>query len=105
MPIIAYIINVHPSRSLFPKIHSSVSIALQHTIHQIPQRPPEIFPARQAMLVDEENVMLEARVQMRLQAQLHDDGVVVAVDVRVDAVQALEELPDEGREVFREWYT
>ena len=46
--------------------------------------------------------MLEARVQMRLQAQLHDDRVVVAVYVRVDAIQALEELADESREGFGE---
>ena len=54
------------------------------------------------MLVDEQHVVLEARVQMRLQPQLHDDRVVVAVDVRVDAVQALEELADEGGEGFGE---
>ena len=31
---------------------------------------------------------------------MHDHGVVMAVDVRVDAVQALEELADDGGEVL-----
>lgn len=35
---------------------------------------------------------------MGLEAELADDGVVVAVDVGVDAVEALEDLADEGRE-------
>ena len=44
------------------------------------------------MLVDEQHVLLEAGVQVRLKAELADDRVVVAVDVRVDAVHALEDL-------------
>lgn len=44
------------------------------------------------MLVDEEDVLLEARVEVGLEAELADDGVVVAVDVGVDAVHALEDL-------------
>jgi hypothetical protein len=48
------------------------------------------------MLINEEDIVLEARIQVRLEAQLDDDGVVVAVDVCVDAVQALEHVADEG---------
>lgn len=44
------------------------------------------------MLVNEENVVLEARVQMWLKTQVDDNGVVVAVNVRVHSVQALEDL-------------
>jgi len=47
------------------------------------------------MLVYEQHIVLEAGVEMRLQAQLDDDGVVVAVDMCVDAVQTLEHVPDE----------
>ncbi len=54
------------------------------------------------MLVDEEHVMLEACVQMRLEPQLQHDRVVVAVDVCVHAVEAFEHLPDQGREGFGE---
>jgi hypothetical protein len=43
------------------------SITPQHTLYQITQWTPEIFASVcQTMLVDEENVMLEARVEMRL---------------------------------------
>ena len=50
------------------------------------------------MLVNEEDIVLEARVQMRLEAEFDDNGVVVAVDVGVDTVEALEHVSDESRE-------
>lgn len=50
------------------------------------------------MLVDEKYVVLEASIEMRFQAQFDDDRVVVAVDVGIDAVQALEHISDEGGE-------
>jgi hypothetical protein len=54
------------------------------------------------VLVDEENVVLEAGVQMRLEAQVDDDWIVVTVDVSVDTVEAFEHLPEEARECFWE---
>ena len=57
------------------------------------------------MLVHEEDVVLEARVQVRLETKLYDDRVVVAVDMRVDSVQPLEDLLDGRWEVFREGNT
>lgn len=50
------------------------------------------------MLVNEQDVLLEARVEMRFEAELTDDGVVVAVNVRVHAVHALEDLANKSRE-------
>lgn len=50
------------------------------------------------MLINEEHIVLEARIEVRLQTQLDNDGVVVAVDVRVDAVEALEHVSDERGE-------
>ena len=50
------------------------------------------------MLVDEQHILLEAGVQMRFQAKLTDDRVVVAVDVCVDTVHALEYLSNQRRE-------
>jgi hypothetical protein len=76
----------------------SPSVALQHAVHQVPQRAPEVLPARQIVLVDEEHVLLEAGVEMRLQAQLPHDRVVVAIDVGIDAVHALEDLANQSRE-------
>jgi hypothetical protein len=55
------------------------------------------------MLVDKEDVLLEAGVKMWLEAELADNGVVMAVDVCVDAVHALEYLSDEREERFWEW--
>jgi hypothetical protein len=54
------------------------------------------------MLIDKQHVMLEARIQMRFQAQMHNDGIVMTVDMRVDAIQALEDIADGGGEVFGE---
>lgn len=56
------------------------------------------------MLVDEEDVLLEARVEVRFEAELANDGVVVAVDVGVDAVHALEDLADGLGERFGKGY-
>ena len=39
---------------------------------------------------------------MRLQPQMYHNGVMVTVDVRVDAVESLEKLLDCGLEVFGE---
>ena len=49
--------------------------------------------------------MLEAGVEMWFQAQLDNDWVVVAVDVGVDSVKALEDLTYQGWECLRKGYT
>lgn len=60
------------------------------------------------MLIHEEDIVLEAGVEVRLEAELDDDWIVVAVDVGVDAVEALEHCAEEGWEGFGEgdacWY-
>lgn len=50
------------------------------------------------MLVDEQHVLLEARVEMGLQAKFPNHWVMVAVDVRIHAVHALKDLAHESRE-------
>lgn len=62
------------------------SIAFQHAVHQIDQWSIKVFSTRKPMLVNEEYVMLEARVEVRLETQLNDDRIVVTVNVRIDAV-------------------
>lgn len=47
--------------------------------------------------------MLETRVEVWLEAEVHDNGVVVAVDVGVDTVETLEDLADETGEGLGEW--
>jgi hypothetical protein len=54
------------------------------------------------MLIDEQDVVLEAGVEMWFESQMYDDGVMMAVDVRVDAIEALEDVADGRREVFGE---
>lgn len=61
-------------------------VAPQHALDQVAQWSPEILPVGQPMLVDKEHIVLEAGVQVRLEAQVHDNRVVVAVDVRVHPV-------------------
>ena len=55
------------------------------------------------MLVDEEDIMFEACVEMWFKSKLHDDWVVMAVDVRIYSVQALEDLTYKRGEGFGEW--
>lgn len=55
------------------------------------------------MLINEEDVLLEAGVQVGFQAELSDDWVMVAVDVRVDTVHALEDLAHKSWERLGEW--
>jgi hypothetical protein len=46
------------------------------------------------MLVNEEHIVLEAGVYVRLEPQVDYDRVVMAVDVRVHPIQALEDLAE-----------
>lgn len=81
------------------------SVAPQHAVHQVAKRAPKVFAARQIVLIDKEHILLEAGVQVWLQPKLADDGVVVAVDVGVDTVHALEDLAHERRERFGKRHT
>lgn len=49
------------------------------------------------MLINEENVVLKARVEMRFQSKLDNDSVVVTVDMSVNAIQPFKELTDQDR--------
>jgi hypothetical protein len=57
------------------------------------------------VLINEENILLEAGIEMRLQAELTNDWVVMTVDVCVDTVHPLEDLADKCRERFGERHT
>ena len=46
------------------------------------------------MFIDEENVMLEACVEMGFEAELTNHGVMVAVDVGIHTVHSFEDLAD-----------
>jgi len=50
------------------------------------------------VLVNEENIVLETCVKVSLEAQFADDRVVMAVDVGINAVHALEDLSDHAWE-------
>jgi hypothetical protein len=69
-----------------PDINNSTSIAAQHALHQISQRTPVILPAVKLVLVDKQDIMFEACVEMRLEAQMHDYRVVMAVNMGVYSV-------------------
>lgn len=53
-------------------------------------------------LLDKEDEVLEAGVEVGLLAQLHDLGEVLVVDVGVHAEQALQDGLGDGQEVLRE---
>jgi hypothetical protein len=80
-------------------------VALQHAVNQIAQRPPVVSPASKAVLVNEKHILLKASVEMWLKSQLPNDRVMVAVNVCINAVHALENLADQGRERLGEWDT
>ena len=85
---------------------SNCLIAPQHALDEIAQWPPEVLaPVCQPMFIDEEYIVFEACVEVRLKTELDDDGVVMAVDVCIDTVQALEHVANEGWEGLREWNT
>jgi hypothetical protein len=54
------------------------------------------------MLIDEENVVLEACVQMWLKSKLNNNRVMVTVYMRVDSVESLEKLANQDWECFWE---
>lgn len=89
-------------------VHESTAhnlVALQHTIHQIAEWSPIILPTRKRVLIDEQDVVLEAGIQMGLEPQMYDDGVVMAIDMGVDTVQTLEYLAQETRKCLGEGNT
>ena len=71
-------------------------VTLQHAFDQISKRTPEVLSTGQIVFVNEQNVMLEARVQMWFQSQLDNDRVMMTVYVGIHTVQALEELTYQG---------
>nr|POE90627.1 hypothetical protein CFP56_60240 [Quercus suber] len=96
-----------------PKVVSSllrISIASQHALDQFAERPEPLrflfsFAISEVELLNEKDVVLEAGVEVGFEAETADDTVVVAVDVGVDAIQALEDGADRGLKVGGEGYT
>lgn len=90
--------NPHPIISYHHFFSTPTSVAAQHALDEVAEGAPVVLAAGEAMLVDEEDVLLEGGVEVGLEAELADHGVVVAVDVGVDAVEALEDLAHQRRE-------
>lgn len=57
------------------------------------------------MLVNEQDIVLEAGVEVGFKTKFTDDWVMVAVDMRIDTVHALEDLSNHARKRLREWNT
>lgn len=85
-------IGQQTARTLDPHRSNSIpsmqarSIVGQHTVDEIAQRAPEVLTRRQIVLVDEQHVVLEARVEMWFKAEMGDNWIMVTVNVSVDAV-------------------
>lgn len=86
------------------KIDESL-ITLQHAFDQIAQRAPVVFAAAllKPVLIDEQNIVLETGVQVRFETQVHNDLIVVTIDVRVDSVKPFEKLSYRAWEMLWEW--
>jgi hypothetical protein len=54
------------------------------------------------VLIDKQDVVFEAGVQVWLETKVYHNRVVMAVDVGVDSVQTLEDLAEETRECLGE---
>lgn len=63
----------------------SLIISPQNCFHHIRQWPVKVLARLKIELFNEQYVMLEARVHMRVKTKRHDNRVVVAIDVRVHA--------------------
>lgn len=88
----------NPHAHEIAECHANDLITPQHTINQITKRPPVIFPTGQLVFINEQHVVFEAGVQVRLETEVYDNRVVVTVDMSVHTVQALEDLTNETRE-------
>jgi hypothetical protein len=75
-----------------------LSVTLEHTVHEISQRAPKIFATSKIVLIYEQNIMLKAGIEMRLEPEFSNNWVVMAVYVGVDTVHALEDLPNHAWE-------
>jgi hypothetical protein len=82
----------------------SLSVTPEHTVYKISQWSPEILSARKVVLINEENVMFEAGVEVSLETKLTNNGIMVTIDVGVDAVHPLENLSNHAGEGFWEWH-
>jgi hypothetical protein len=91
------------STSSLHKMHRSVTP--EHTLHKISKRSPEVLAARKTMFIDEEDIMLETRIEVSLQPKLANYRIVVTVDMCVNTIHPLEYLTDHAWEGFWEWNT
>lgn len=57
------------------------------------------------MLVHKQDVVLEAGIEMWLEAELHNHRIVMAVDVSVDTIESLEHLTNSCGKSFWERHT
>lgn len=55
--------------------------------------------------MNEEDIMLEACIEMRFKAKVEDNRVVVTVNMCINAIQAFKHLADESRKCFRKRHT
>lgn len=96
-----------PNSELKKSLSSELIIGPENRLNHVRQRPIKVFPRLEVELFDEQNVVLETGVHVRIEPQCHNDGIVVAVDVRIDTKEAFDKLADSRLEVLGEmdaWY-
>lgn len=89
MPVLISISSIH-------NIHRSITS--EHTFHKIAEWSPEVFTTGKTMLVNEENIVLKAGIEMSLQPKFTNHRVVMTVYVCINPVHPLEYLTDHAWE-------
>ena len=87
------------------KVTNTQLVVSQHAFNEISQGTPEVLAASKIMLVDKENIVLEAGVEMGFEAKLTNYGIVMAVYMGVNAVHTFKHLTDHAGEGLGEWNT
>lgn len=71
---------------------NTLLVTSKHVLHQVAEWAPEVLTTGETVLINEENIVLEACVEMRLEPKMNNHRVVVAVNVSIYPIEALEEL-------------
>jgi hypothetical protein len=56
------------------------------------------------MLIDEENIMLEASVEVGFETELSNNWIMMTINVGVDTIHAFKNLADHARERLGKWH-
>ena len=84
-------------------LHQTPSIiGTEYSVNHVRQRPVKVLSRLEVELLDKEDIVFERGVHVWIETESDNDRVVVAVDVRIDAEETLDELADGALKVLGE---